>query len=415
MNFVNSSLLTGISTVVKLASNLIITKLVAYFYGSSGMYMLGNLANFLTFLKVIATGGIEQGTVKYISQYNDHSQEQKNTIAHSIQIAFIFSSICGLLLVLYRNEISFFVLLRNDYSFIFTVTGVSIIFFSLNLVALSILNGLREIKRFVIINLVGNVFSLMFTLLLLYFYELEGVLLGFCINQSIVIIPTAFYIYKDWWLKIPLIQRMQWAVSQKLFRFSIMALASALTVPVTFFLLRKFIGDRLGIDAAGLWEALVRLSSVFVMVLGASYSTYLLPTFSSLSKDQLRKELIKVYKIVIPVSLLGALVLYVFRVFVIKILYSDEFLPIQDLFLFQILGDGIRAISLVTGYLIMAKSMTRAYVINEFIQMIVYLSVAYLLIDTYKLQGIPIAHFLTALSCFIYQLIIFRKILWPKN
>ena len=79
MNFVNSSILTGVSTVVKLASNLIITKLVAYFYGANGMFLLGNLANFLTFLKAIATGGIEQGTVKYVSQYENDCTFSSNS------------------------------------------------------------------------------------------------------------------------------------------------------------------------------------------------------------------------------------------------------------------------------------------------------------------------------------------------
>ncbi|MFT4804507.1 MAG: O-antigen/teichoic acid export membrane protein [Psychroserpens sp.] len=415
MNFVNSSILTGVSTVVKLASNLIITKLVAYFYGANGMFLLGNLANFLTFLKAIATGGIEQGTVKYVSQYEDHSKEQKKTIVHSLQIAFVFSSICGVVLLLFRNQISTYVLLESNYAYLFAVTGISTVFFSLNLIFLNILNGLREIKRFVLISLVGNIFSLLVTLLLLYFYELDGVLLGFCINQAVVIIPTLLFVYKDWWLQISLVQRIQWAFSQKLFRFSLMAFASALTVPMTYFLLRKLIGDRLGIDQAGMWEALVRLSSVFLMVLAASYSTYLLPTFSSLPKNELRKELFKVYKIVIPISFIGVLTLYFLRVFIIKILYSDEFLPIQDLFLYQILGDGIKAITLVTGYLIIAKGMTKAYVFNEVLQMVVYMSVSYLLLDQFKLLGVTIAHLTTALSCLVFQLILFRKVLWPKN
>jgi PST family polysaccharide transporter len=415
MNFVNSSILTSISTVVKLASNLIITKLVAYFYGTSGMFMLGNLANFLTFLKAIATGGIEQGTVKYVSQYNDHSDEQKTVIAHSLKISLISSSVFGFALIIFRREISSYILLQTDYAFLIAVSGIATIFFSLNLIILNILNGLREIKRFVVISLVGNVFSLLITLLLLYFYELDGVLLGFCINQSIVIIPTLLFVYKDWWLKISFFDRLRWAVSQKLFRFSIMALASALTVPLTFFLLRRLIGDRLGVDPAGMWEALVRISSVFIMILGASYSTYLLPTFSSLSKDELRQELIKVYKIVIPISIIGVIVIYILRALIIQLLYSDEFLPIKDLFLYQLLGDGIRAISLITGYLIVAKSMTKIYIINEIIQMFVYLFLAHILIDKYQLIGITIAHLITALSCLIFQMIVFRKYLWLRN
>lgn len=415
MNFVNSSLLTSLSTVVKLASNLVVTKLVAYLYGASGMFMLGNLANFLTFIKAIATGGIEQGTVKYVSQYGARSKEQQSIIKHSLMIAFLASSTCGLVMILFRKELSSFILLKSNYAFLFTVSGIATVLFSLNLILLSIVNGLRELKKFVVISLVGNVFSLLVTLLLLYFYDLNGVLLGFCINQSIIIIPTILFLYKDWWFRISFVERIRWTVSQRLFRFSVMALASALTVPLTFFLLRRLIGDSIGVEEAGLWEALVRLSSLFVTILGASYSTYLLPTFSTLSKAELRNELFKIYQIVFPVSIIGVLVMYFLRVFIIKTLYSDEFLPLQDIFLFQMLGDGIRAVTLITGYLIIAKGMTKAYIINEIIQMGVYLIIAYLLLDNFQLKGVTIAHFTTTLSCLTFHLIIFRNILWPKN
>jgi PST family polysaccharide transporter len=307
------------------------------------------------------------------------------------------------------------ILLKSDYAFLFAVTGVGTVLFSLNLVLLNILNGLRQIKRFVLINLIGNIFSLFITLLLFYFYELEGVLLGFCINQSIAILPTLFFVHKDWWMKLNFLAKIRWAISQKLFRFSVMALASALTVPITFFLIRTLINNELGVEKAGLWESLVRLSSVFLMILGASYSTYLLPTFSSLNKNDLQKELVKVYKIVVPVSIIGIASIFLMRTIIIKILYSDEFLPIKDLLFYQLLGDGIKAISLVTGYLIIAKSMTKAYVINEMIQITVYLLIAYFLLKEHGLKGVAIAHLVTALSCFIFQLILFRKVLWHRN
>ncbi|ARN78513.1 hypothetical protein BST97_11235 [Nonlabens spongiae] len=415
MNFIKSSILSGISTIVKLISNLVITKLVAFLYGAKGMFLLGNLANFLTFARVLATGGVEQGVVKYVAQNQGKPDRQKLIVANSVHLALISSTVLGLFLILFRDSLSSYVMMSREFNYLFLVIGCTSVFFSINLIFLSILNGLKELKRFIIINIAGNLFGLAITLILLYFFDLEGILLGFCINQSIVIVPTIFYVYRDWWIRASLKFNFQWSLQKDLFRYSIMAITSAITVPLTFFLIRRLISLELGSEAAGMWEALVRISAAFLMVLAASYSTYLLPTFSALKGKKLKHELMNIYKIVIPVSMVGASMLYIFRDFVIIILYSEDFLPISNVFIFQMLGDAIKAISLITGYLILSRGMVKAFIANEILQMVIYLGLTYTLINNFKIEGATIAYFVTALSCFIYQLVLFRKVLWQQN
>ena len=84
---------------------------------------------------------------------------------------------------------------------------------------------------------------------------------------------------------------------KKLFSYSVMALVSASTVPVAYIIIRTLVITEIGEVQAGHWEALIRVSSVLVMVMATSYSTYLLPTLSSIKKEDLRKELYKIYKI----------------------------------------------------------------------------------------------------------------------
>lgn len=412
MNFVNSSILTGFSTIVKIASNLIVTKIVAYFYGPSGMYVLGNLTNLLSFIKLVSTGGVEQGVVKYLSEHAHDRHTQKKYIIHAIQIASFFSCLIGVILVLFRSKLNSWIFIKEDYHFLFIVIGLTSILFSLNLIFLNILNGLRELKRFIVINIIGNLFALCVTLMLFYLYDLQGILLGFCIQQSIVIIPTIILVRNDWWLRISFVQSMDKKVVKNLFKFSSMAIVSALTIPLSLFLIRHHISDVLSEDHAGMWEALVRISSVFIIVIGASFSTYLLPTFSALKGIELRYELLKTYKIVIPACIAIATVLFLVRILIIKLLYSDAFLQIEHLFIYQVIGDTVKAISLVTGYLIVSRGMAKAYIINELLFLISYTGLSYFLVQHYGIKGATLSYIVATSLCLLFHIILFRKTLW---
>ena len=166
---------------------------------------------------------------------------------------------------------------------------------------------------------------------------------------------------------------------------------------------------------AGYWEAVIRVSSVIVMFMATSYSTYLLPTITTLKNDALKIELNRTYKIVIPIAIIFPLVIFILKDYVILFLYSEEFIKAVSLFKYQLIGDGIRIITYVTGFLMLAKSHIKIYVINELIQFILYVGLSTILIKSLRLEGVTIAYMFSALGCFIFQLVVYRKILWKNH
>jgi PST family polysaccharide transporter len=59
--------------------------------------------------------------------------------------------------------------------------------------------------------------------------------------------------------------------------------------------------------------------------------------------------------------------LYLGRNIVINVLFTDAFARMESLFPFQILGDFFKLISWVLAYIMIAKSMTKTYIIMEFV------------------------------------------------
>jgi PST family polysaccharide transporter len=102
-------------------------------------------------------------------------------------------------------------------------------------------------------------------------------------------------------------------------------------------------------------------------------------------------------------------VIYFLRFFIIKLLFTDEFLPISDLFIWQLIGDFFKAASVILGYEFFAKKLTKAYLATESLSFGLLLSSSYILIPKFGIEGIVIAHSLTYALYFLVLLVYFRK------
>src|SRR5690606_4270795 len=127
------------------------------------------------------------------------------------------------------------------------------------------------------------------------------------------------------------------------------------------------------------------------------------------SDRQTQSVFLDYYKSVIPMFLLGGLILYFLRDIFISLIYSERFLVLSDLFLWQLAGDFFKVCSLILGYQFFAKKMTVAFLSTEIFSIIVlYFSSNYLM-KVYGAEGLVMAHFVTYIIYFVVLLVMFRK------
>jgi len=85
MNFIKTSFLSGLSTVISLLARLISTKIVAVYLGTNGMFLMGQLKDFLRLGNTIGSFGIENGIVKYVSEYENEKTKLGDIIGTSFK------------------------------------------------------------------------------------------------------------------------------------------------------------------------------------------------------------------------------------------------------------------------------------------------------------------------------------------
>ena len=75
MNFIRTSLYSGVSTAISLLVRLISNKIIAVYLGTNGIFLLGQLKDFLRLSNVFSGFGIENGIIKYTSEFQKEDIE----------------------------------------------------------------------------------------------------------------------------------------------------------------------------------------------------------------------------------------------------------------------------------------------------------------------------------------------------
>ncbi len=411
MTLIKTSILTGVSTVIKLITAFVINKVISVYVGPSGLAIIGQLQNFNSIVMSFANGAINSGVVKYTAEHREDIEKKSRFFSTAIVITLVCSVLAGVVLALFSSYFSELILKSSEYTSVFVVFGFTVILFSLNTLLMAILNGQKEIKKYVLVNIAGSLFSLVFTSFLIMQLNLLGALYALVVNQSVIFFVTLTFVLKASWFKLEYFKKGADKQSLiKLGKYAAMAITSALTVPVSHLIIRNYIGENLSWDDAGYWQGIWYISTMYLMLVTTSLSVYYLPRLSEIKDNQeLKKEILSGYKIILPIVSVVALSIFLLREYVILIAFTEKFMPMIDLFAWQLIGDVIKIASWLLGYLMLAKAMTRIFIYTEISFSVLFVLLSIFFVDTFGLVGITYAFSLNYFLYLIIMILIFRK------
>ena len=418
-DIVKVSSLSALATVIKMLTGMVSTKVVAVAIGPVGVALLGQLNNFSTMVLGLSNGGINTGITKFTAEYSQSPRRYNIFLGTGFWITLVLSVITGLVLVLGAGFFARTILKDAQYAFVFHVFGATVILYALNALLISVMNGFREFKKFVTSNIIASITGLIFAVVLAKLYDIPGALIGLVTYQSVVFFVTLLLVSKAPWFQWRIFTRQfSRSAARKLSHFSLMAIVSALLMPAAQLLVRDYIGTHTlagdaGLRQAGLWEAVNKISIMYLMVVTTSLGVYYLPRLTELKSDfELRQEVFKVYKLLIPFLLLASIFIFIAKPLIIQILYSSEFMEMEKFFLWQLPGDLFKMCGWVLGYIMIARSMTRTYVIMEFISAGAQVGFSMFFIDQFGSIGGSIGYAAGHLLYLVIMLTIFRKVLF---
>src|SRR5690606_17191281 len=118
--------LNSLSVILKIATGLVTSKVIALFIGPAGMALTGNLRNFLTSVETISTLGFQNGIVKYTTDAN--SEEALKRVISTVAISLL-GIVAILSIILFFGASAFSIMIFDDsreYDFVFRILALAL-------------------------------------------------------------------------------------------------------------------------------------------------------------------------------------------------------------------------------------------------------------------------------------------------
>lgn len=402
--------LNSIHILLKLIFGFITSKALALFVGANGMAYVGNFRAFLNVLENFSLLGIQNAVVKYVSEYQYDKTKLKSVLA-TFGLLLLTSSIAiSLFLILGADYLSKQIFNHSEiYSFVFYSIAVVFPLYIFSTFCISVVNGFQEYKNVIYIQIISSAIALIFSVFFIYYYSTIGALVSLIFAPIFVFFVSLFYLKKHIRFRDVLsIDFFDFKIVKNLSEYVLMAFVSGVIGSFVLLEIRTDIVAITGLQQAGIYEGLQRISSYYLLFVSSIMAIYFYPKLAETNSNS--KEIVLHYlKTIIPLFTIGLVIIYFLRKYIIQVLFSSEFESMESLFLWQLIGDVLKATSLIFGTLLIAKKQTKVFIITEIISLcIMYFSSNWML-HSIGINGIVQAYAFTYLVYLVVLVIYFRK------
>jgi PST family polysaccharide transporter len=397
--------MTGLLTLLRMAVGFVIAKVVAVYTGPTGMAMLGQVQSMVVSLNGVVNAPVGSGIVRFTAEKHEQGFDACTPWWRASLEWVLLISLIGIpLALLQADHIADWLLHDQKLAWVVIAAVCTLPFTAIGTLFTSLINGQQQYRRYVVLGMVSTLVSSGFMLLMIVQANIQGALLAATVQSGLIGIVMLLGNLRQPWFKL----RYWWGATDRSARkaiggYMLMAITTALTVPISLILVRNILIDQVGWNAAGQWQAVWRISEAYLGVITMALSTYYLPKLSSLKKStEINHEIIGAFKIVMPLVVCLSIVVYVLRDLIISVLFTGEFAESRNLFAMQLCGDVVKIASWLYAFPMLSRGATRWYICSEVVFSISFVMLSYFFVLHFDVKGVTIAYCLNYLLYFAF-------------
>ena len=404
--------LNAISVMIQFVLGIFSVRIVSEYLGASGMAFTGNFRSFTTLFKSISVLGLKEGLIKLFLEKTDQEEDRKSIVATFSVFFTLIALVLASVILLFSESFSKYLFQADSYSVYLQYFALLLPFFVLQTLLITLFNAEQAFRKIVIIQVITNILLFITSLYFIYQDRLEGAFFAIAIADFISFVVTVFFVRNQYGFSFKLKTIYLKTIYLKtIYKFIIMALISAIVIPLTAILIRNHIIANSSSFDAGIWEAINRISGFYMMFFSAGLSLYYLPKLSSITTDkEFKQELTYYFKILVPIFIGVLLLVYLFKKIIISIALTVEFQPVSDLLFWQLIGDLFRVMTLAFGFQILVKAMVLKYIIIEIIYNGLFILLSFFLFEEHQVEGVLQAYVIANIVIFFIILFMFRNL-----
>ena len=348
----------AVQTVASMVLSFFSIKITAVYLGPAGLGTLGQLAYFIAMTQAVISAGMNIGLVRRTAELGDDRAARERVISTVLRALLVVGVPASLLVALGSNWLARELLHDAALSSSLLVFAAVFILGLVASVIMACANGAKDFRTLALINIGTGVSSFaMIAALCPRFGVMGGLFATAALPLVTFAISWAFARRHDWWPKRPLSHGFSAQEARGAMAFVPMAVTSAVAMPLVQILIRDNVVAHSGMGAVGLLQGVVRISDMYLGVASGMFAMYFFPRFSEIrDADELLREAKRGLLIIVPAVAVVSLAIYLLRDLIVRLIFTPDFLPMRDLFGWQMVGNTLKMVGWLFGYLLLAKA-----------------------------------------------------------
>ena len=368
-----TSLFGGVQ-VYQILIEIIKSKFVAILLGPEGVGIQGLYTSGTQMIQQLTSFGISQSAVRNVAEsYGTNDQVSiEKTVTALRRIVWITGFLGLICVVLFSPILSKTAFGDNGYTLAFVILSVTLLFSQISTGQRIVLQGTRKYKYLAKCSIWGVTLGMIISIPMYYFWGKDAIV-------PIIIIGSVTTLILSWYYsrKVPIKTVTQ--SYHETFNIGKSMLFLGITLSLTQFLtlassyiLRSCIRTWGGIDDVGLFTAGFILMSQYTGLVFQAMATDFYPRLAAVNKDNTKcANIINQQAEVGVIFLCPLMIICIFYIpIIIRILFSEEFLKINDYIIWCAVGVLFQAVSWSVSYVFIAKADSKIFATNEVISSI---------------------------------------------
>jgi len=411
-NIFRTTFLFGFVQVFNILVKVVLNKLIAIILGAHGMGIIGLFESSINLLKTGASLGISQSAVRDVAEANGKNDFNRfsRTISLTnrlLRMTSIFGIITTIILSPLLSKWSFG---NNTYTISFIWLSIVV---GLNIISegkLAILKGMRQLKALAKASIVGSGVGLITAIPFYYFFREGGIVPSLIISAFSGLLFSDYFVRQIKYERTNLSSHEIFKQSAPIVKMGIALMSATFLGSLTSLAISTYIRKIGGFENVGFYNAGITIMNGYFGVIITALATDYYPRIAAVNNDnvQLQKELNQQSMVSIILMLPIIVLFQVLLPFFIKILYSNEFLPIIDFV--RVLGTLITIISNQVDMILIAKFNTRIFILISVFYRSFELLLAFILFPYLGLLGMGVVLLLRGIFHLIIMTFTMRKL-----
>jgi O-antigen/teichoic acid export membrane protein len=351
--------------------SIIRSKFVAILLGPAGMGIMGLLNSTTVIIGNITNFGLGTSAVKDIAEaFGTENEKRVGVIITVIRRLVWLTGFLGMIVtVILSPWLSQLTFGNKNYTLAFIWLSVTLLLNQISSGQLVILQGLRKLNYLAKANLSGSFTGLFVTLPLYYIWGLDGIVPGI-IGTSLISLLMSWYFSGKVVIERTKLSRLQTIHQGKnMLKMGFMISLSGLLSLGAAYITRIFISRTGSVEQVGFYNAGFAIITTYVGLIFNAMGTDYYPRLSAVSNNNIlcKRTINQQAEIAILILAPILIIFLVFINWVVILLYSKQFTPVNEMIHWAALGMFFKAASWSIAFIFLAKGNNKLFFLIELI------------------------------------------------